>query len=713
MRATISFALALFFCGAVGVASTLDFTGELHRQTRALLAKPKPPTADSTDLTRFSIVVDWSPFASLDEAAGSEAKIEWHSSKPGDVARQNACTLAFAAQQMHEYVRRMTGSEPPIGRSSGPKIIIAQLSSSALDPYREGLPPGMARDLASTPESFAVIPFQDSVLLIGADRVGALYAVYDFLEKLGVRFLGLGDENEYVPRQTRAHLPAAYLQKPGFGLRSLWGSGENRATEKLLSWMAKNKMNAWGADNLIPGMRKRGLKLFGGQHGVQSQAGIKGNMCLSHPGEVDRFVEAVVKLLENGPYKDLDILEFLPLDLGVRCEEDAKLGSPTDRDLIVVHRLRKAIHAAYAAGGLKRDVEVFAYAYYDTIPPPTRPLPEDFDYQNTSVGFYPMRCFNHALNDPTCNEPFVYYRTRPEPGHAITFPINAQLNEYLRLWTGGKTPYRGRVGFGDYYARARLSQIPLPLMTLMSRDIPYLKSLGVWDVRYMHVSTSDWAMKTLTNYQFAKMLWDPGIDVPALVADYAGTRYGPAAPTMVDFYFHLERAMANIAWVRGDFADRFNRIWQGKETLFIWEHLHLEPFHPAMNDGVDLEESITELKECERLLGDALAGQMPPSMRRRIEEDREWFYYASDTMHVCYFTARAYLAKVAGNMDAARREFAEAERSLARLRATKAPYQIPGVTKRVDPLDATRMKAAYEGLKAELTGSKPDAAPTR
>jgi hypothetical protein len=28
-------------------------------------------------------------------------------------------------------------------------------------------------------------------------------------------------------------------------------------------------------------------------------------------------------------------------------------------------------------------------------------------------------------------------------------------------------------------------------------------------------------------------------------------------------------------------------------------------------------------------------------------------------------------------------------------------------------LDAARMKAAYEGLKAELAGSKPDTAPTR
>jgi hypothetical protein len=37
------------------------------------------------------------------------------------------------------------------------------------------------------------------LLLYGADRAGTLYAAYDFLERLGVRWYGPGEVNEEVP----------------------------------------------------------------------------------------------------------------------------------------------------------------------------------------------------------------------------------------------------------------------------------------------------------------------------------------------------------------------------------------------------------------------------------------------------------------------------------------------------------------------------------
>jgi hypothetical protein len=64
-------------------------------------------------------------------------------------------------------------------------------------------------------------------------------SVYDFLEKLGVRWLGLGEENEYVPELRRFHLREGYVEKPGFGLRGFWAFRKNRGTEQLFSWMGK------------------------------------------------------------------------------------------------------------------------------------------------------------------------------------------------------------------------------------------------------------------------------------------------------------------------------------------------------------------------------------------------------------------------------------------------------------------------------------------
>lgn len=687
---------------------SVNSTGELHRGTLEELSRTSPPEQGTIDLMNHSIAVSWEPFQTVREAASSESAIDWHRDS---IARQESCTLSFAALELRHYLCRITKSDEskttvlpfrsPLGRRDGNLIVITTLNSEqVLELYKRHIPTATLLALRRRSEGFAAIPLKEQgrsiILLIGSDRVGALYAVYDFLEKLGVRWLGLGEENEVMPDARQFRLPPAYVETPGFGFRALYAFRKNRGTEELFSWMAKNKMNAWGADNLLPGMRKRGLKLYGGNHWIQTEAGIKGYLCLSNSEQYDRFVANTVNQLAEGLYKDLDILEYLPGDWAVRCERDDSLGSPTDRDILLVHRLRKAIRAAYTAGRLNRDVPVFFYAYTgaNTIAPPTRPMPQDFDYKNTSVGFYAERCFNHALNDPTCNESFVISCYRR--------PINAQLNQYLKLWTNGTTSYQGQVGFGDYYSMRRLFQIPNPLMTLISKDIPYLHQLGVWDVRYMHVRTSRWATTTLTSYQFAKMLWDPKLNVPVLLADYFRARYRTAARIMCDFYFHLERAMSNIMFLKADFAERFNRISKERKNLFIWEHLQLEPFHPALNDGTDLGESVSELVLCRKLLDEALASALPPDVQQKTAEDDMWFQYASNTMHFYYYMARTYTRMVDGDLQIAGQDFAEAEKYAGWLLEHDFVNIAHWPGRNEDALEATMIKPAYEWIKNQF-----------
>lgn len=700
------------------VASVGGFTGSLHRQTsKVLLQFGSPSQRGNFEVASFSIALTWDPFASVQEAAASERMVQWFKQSSGDVVRQEACALSFAALELRRYLARMSklvdqSSLQFKSISDNPKGNLIVIESVALDgglpSFKRYLPPAVLEALRGGAERLAVVPINVEsrvvILLMGSDHVGALYAVYSFLERIGVRWLGLDEGNEYVPESGRFQLREGYVEKPGFGLRGFWAFRKNRGTEQLFSWMAKNRLNIWGADNLLPGMRKRGIKLVGGEHWVQEEAGFRGNICQSTPGQLQRFVDNIVNLLAEGIYKDLDILEYLPLDWGVRCEADARLGSPTDRDINVVHHLRRAIHSAYQAGRLDRDVPVFMLSYFDTVAPPTRPLPREFDYDHTSVGFYPQRCFVHALDDSTCNETWVMYEKHPQGEYAISQPINAQLNAYLKLWTDGKSPYKGRVGYGDYYNRAILYNLPIPLMNLMAKDYPYLQELGVWDVRYMHVTTSDWATKTLTNYQFAKMLWNPALDVPTLLGDYFQTRYGPVARSMCDFYFHLERAMSNIMFLKLQFTERFNRIVKMKETLFIWQHLQLDPIHPVLNNGISLTESVQELRTCRQILDETLAPSIPSLIRQRVTEDKDWFEYASNTMHFYYYMSRTYIRKVEGDINGARGEFREAQKFAQLLQGQRLPILIPGVHQpnQADELEATGLMPAFAWLKDNL-----------
>lgn len=704
------------------IASVGNFTGPLHRQTSEVLAQfESRSSGGNVEIASFSIALRWDPFASVQEAAAGEHTIQWFKQSSGDVRRQEACTLSFAGLELRRYLAQMSKVVGPSSLqfksiSENPKgnlfVVESLTSDGALPLFRKYISPALLEDLRGGAERFAVVPANIEgrvvILLLGSDRVGALYAVYSFLEKLGARWLGLGEENEHIPALERFQLQEGYVEKPGFGLRGFWGMRKNRGTEPLFSWMAKNRLNVWGADNLLPGMRKRGIKLVGGEHWVQEEAGFDGNICQSIPGKLERFVSNVVNLLVDGIYKDVDILEYLPLDWGIRCEADASLGSPTDRDLNIVHHLRQAVHAAYQEGRIDRDVSIFTLAYFDTVSPPTHPMPSNFDYQHTSVGFYPQRCFAHALNDPTCNEAWVAYEKRPGGEYAISQPNNEQLSAYLNLWCGGATPYKGRVGFGDYYERAILYNLPIPLMNLMAKDYPYLRELGVWDVRYMHVATSSWATKTLTNYQFAKMLWNPNLDVPALLADYFYTRYGPIARPMSDFYFHLERAMSNIMFLKLQFTDRFNRIVMMKENLFIWQHLQLDASHPMLNCGVSLTESIEELLTCRQILDATLRLSVPSRIHQRIVEDKEWFEYASNTIHFYYYMARTYIRKTEGDIDGARKEFGDAQRVGQLLREQHLPILISGVHQpnQADELEATGLMPAYAWFKDNLVSNE-------
>ena len=86
-------------------------------------------------------------------------------------------------------------------------------------------------------------------------------------------------------------------------------------------------------------------------------------------------------------------------------------------------------------GRLKRRVCLTGEAYQETISPPTRPLPADFDYDNYMLRCSVInRCYAHALADPACDE------------------VNKYIVEPYLKWTQGKDrPYKGTIMVGEYY----------------------------------------------------------------------------------------------------------------------------------------------------------------------------------------------------------------------------------------------------------------------
>ena len=132
------------------------------------------------------------------------------------------------------------------------------------------------------------------------------------------------------------------------------------------------------------------------------------NICTSNDEAVAELSKNFVQGLIDGVWRYADVVNFWMLDGSGKwcdCENCKALGSYSDRIMRLVYQVNKEVQKARKDGRLKRNVHLTTLAYSDTLAPPTRPLPMDFDYENCSVTFYPIqRCYVHAMNDPNCTE---------------------------------------------------------------------------------------------------------------------------------------------------------------------------------------------------------------------------------------------------------------------------------------------------------------------
>ena len=550
----------------------------------------------------LTIVVDPGPFGDIDKAASAEKQVNWWDD---DQADDTACTLSFAARELAAFLPQCTSlkagdislSSP--GQLPGKGDVVILLSGAGPVPgevlkAEDTAAPDAAegyhiRSLARDGRTITVIR--------GHDRVGALYGAYAWLERLGMRFYGLGEQGTVRPKQPSA-IPADLNASaaPSYLTRGFW-AWEDRGNNDFYLWMARNRLNLWtpASVNDIPLLKKLGIKLIAAHHDVQhfclspkaeypfNRAGFDGddakpadpyapgsefagdtdkdgkltyfeahpewyclkagkrsdriapefgdNFCTSNADARTELVRNLVNHCVEGRWKYADVLNFWMLDGGKWCEcpECAKQGTYTDRLMIVIDGTLRGLKAARQAGRLKRPLQLVTLAYHETLAPPTRPLPEGFDYGNLSVTYFPIeRCYAHPLADPTCTE------------------VNERMAREYQGWAlGAGRHYQGSLFIGEYYNVSGLKSIPVLFQKIMAVDIPWYYRMGARHFHYMHTPTRLWGTWTLNQYQMARLLWNVNESSDELIDDYFEQYYPATASRMRGFYRDLELATAN------------------------------------------------------------------------------------------------------------------------------------------------------------------------
>ena len=409
------------------------------------------------------------------------------------------------------------------------------------------------------------------------------------------------------------------------------------------------------------------------------------NYCTTNPDATRQLTRNLVQSLIDGQFHYVDVLNVWMLDNGKWCQclECEKQGTFTDRQFVVCDAILREIAQARRQNRLHRNVEITACAYLETLAPPTRKLPMDFDYQNFSVTFFPIhRCYVHAMNDPQCTD------------------INQHIVQDYHKWTIDPNRfYRGSLFIGEYYNLSYFKSLPLLFTASMAADIPFYYETGIRHFNYMHTPTRLWGTWTLNQYLLARLLWNPAADVSALQEEFFRLYYPTTFSETKTFYALLEQATLNIR--------AYNQYVSFGGTppaprVRPADHLKYDRHTPALNDGPDVVEIVESMRLARKSLDAALMQCEDDTERQRLLEDDLRFSYGEAMFSYIYYLTRTVMAHQSGRRDLAAREFEKVRQIAQTLRAVKEPVHVASShANSEDGFEATRLQKAYEFFKNE------------
>ncbi len=617
-------------------------------------------------------------FNSIEEAAFGEEKLNWNVEEGAD---HRAVTLCFGAHEISAFLSRISDVKTELKEWKG----ISNFSSGVIiltvdDPLPEVLE---ADQLNRNPQGFSIRTITGKTgkfyAVIGADRQGALYGCYYFLELLGFAWLGPEDYETVIPNSIPDPLPELTLDEtPSFLTRGFHATND-RGSEALILWIVRNKCNLWTSKDSRPKMcRKLGILMEGGGHSTfhdylppekyfdenpewyaLSEGERKGNLdksvgyniCLSNDEARKTLAGNMVEDLISGQNMFTDIIRIWPLDNGnwCECDECNVLGNPTDQMLLLAHDCRSAVKEARKEGRIGREVKIGIPAYHETLVIPSKPLPADFDHLGILVTFFTIeRCYVHGIADPSCRE------------------INQDLIKLWKAWTQNPgCPFRGDMYIGEYYNVSSVTAMAVPFMHTMAEDIPYYRNTGAAHINYMHIVTKHWGLLAACNYQFASLIWNSEKDSNTILNRYFSLRYGRLAGTMKRFYQILEKAMANCKLWKHYAGMKRHTLFQNLRkkgspndpaVITTTKHFSYGPSYRAIDDGPSITETMDLLSEAERVLDDALMEFKDATLEKRLNDDIRRFRFTKNMASFIYRLIRLRMLENEGL-----RELAEAE----------------------------------------------------
>lgn len=427
--------------------------------------------------------------------------------------------LHWAASDLGEYLEKMSGA----------KVAIAAEPAAGLLPiYVGNAPDAPALGVESRFGDAYLIDVTPQRIALGGESARAVhYAASTLLHELGVRWYGIGELGEHVPkRATLTVETGARESKPSFHTRNMWADTR---------WAIRNRMGGPAMAQghafyrLMDGRKPfdehpEWFPMYGGKP-IKTQAN------LSHPEVVNLFAKNLRAQLEKGTNwagngvaigpDDGALLDERPesraMDSG-RIDWSIQLPSATDKFVKfcnnVIDQLDEDHPEAYFG--------FYVYSNHKLVPQTVKPHPQ----------LFPIVA------------PITYnrYTSVGKPG-AITMK---KLEDNIKQWRS-MVP---RMGF--YLYNFNLADVAMPFTRTLFWQLT-LPRMHEWGIEYATVESlrDNWHHQVPGNYVASRLLWDVDANVAPQLDAFYPNYYGPAAAPMRRYNETLEQAYENTTAYAG------------------------------------------------------------------------------------------------------------------------------------------------------------------
>lgn len=433
------------------------------------------------------------------------------------------------AEELQGYLRKISGAAVQIvARGTAPLpagLVPILIGEAARTPQLDAA----IRTRGTDPASFALRADADAVRVVGLSPEGTRNGVYELLEQLGVRWFMPGELGTVIPALATVRLPRQEtVQVPSFSGR--WQMG----AKALPEWARHVRLGG----PYFPGSHGiRGIKAADFKVHPEYFALVKGKRSLSqldisNPDVLHLAIEATKQFFRANP--DAPWMGLGPNDGGGFCECEkcraldgddwdpfANEPAMTDRYIWFMNQVLDGIKDEFP----NKKLAFYSYHTYMRVPVKTVPNPR------IVPAFAPIGlCRVHGIDNPVCPERSYYKKLMESWGKLVP-----------EIYERGYVFNLADPGF------------PFSEVHKLRTEIPAAYKLGIKGWRSETIN--HWGSETPTLYLDAKLMWNQGADVDALLADFYQKFFGPAERPMADYFTMMDAALRDGDYHTGSAFD--------------------------------------------------------------------------------------------------------------------------------------------------------------